>query len=59
MLERGYVIVSIDSLFVEPREAFSHMKAGDRLFELLDSMVEHIGDTNVVQVIPNNHSCDG
>lgn len=49
-------IASIDFLFVEPVDAFSHVKACDMLFELLDNKVKYIGNTNVVQVITNNHS---
>ena len=42
------------SMFIESIDASSYMKTGERMFQLLDSMVEKIGEDKVVQVITDN-----
>ena len=37
-------------------DASSMVKTGEKLFELLDSWVEEVGEANVVQVITDNAS---
>ena len=37
-------------------DASSMVKMGEKLFELLGSLVEEVGEANVVQVITNNAS---
>lgn len=44
------------SMFVKSFNASRYMKTPEKLFELLDSFVENIGEKNVVQVITNNGS---
>ena len=44
------------SMFIEPIDASSYMKTGERMFQLLDSMMEKIGEDKVVQVIIDNVS---
>ena len=43
-------------MFIEPIDASSYMKTGERMFQLLDSMMEKIGEDKVVQVIIDNVS---
>ncbi|XP_075673513.1 uncharacterized protein LOC142642941 isoform X3 [Castanea sativa] len=44
------------SMFIESIDASSYMNKEEKMFQLLDSMVEKIGVDNVVQVITNNDS---
>jgi hypothetical protein len=44
------------TIFVESIDASSYIKTGEKMFELLDSMITTIGEENVVQVISDNHS---
>ncbi|XP_027350930.1 uncharacterized protein LOC113861986 isoform X1 [Abrus precatorius] len=44
------------SMFVKSIDASAYMKTGEKLFELLDSFVEEIGEKNVVQVVTDNGS---
>ncbi|KAF8392528.1 hypothetical protein HHK36_022871 [Tetracentron sinense] len=44
------------TLFLESVDASSYAKTGEKLFELLDSYVEKVGEQNVVQVITDNAS---
>ena len=44
------------SMFIESIDVSSYMKTGERMFQLLDSMVEKIGEDKVVQVITDNDS---
>ena len=37
-------------------DASSMVKTGEKLYELLDSWVEEVGESNVVQVITDNAS---
>ncbi|GKV09693.1 hypothetical protein SLEP1_g21152 [Rubroshorea leprosula] len=43
-------------LFVESVDASSYMKTWDRLYELLDALVERTGEKNVIQVVIDNGS---
>ena len=47
---------SIGTMFMKSIDASSMVKMGEKLFELLDSLVEEVGEANVVQVITNNAS---
>ena len=42
------------TMFVKSIDASSYVKTGEKMFELLDSFVGHVGEANVVQVITNN-----
>lgn len=44
------------TVFMESVDASSYMKTGEKVFELLDSFVERVGEQNVVQVITDNGS---
>ncbi|XP_065621278.1 uncharacterized protein LOC136064046 [Quercus suber] len=44
------------SMFIESIKASSYMKTAERMFQLLYSMVEKIGEDKVVQIITNNDS---
>lgn len=44
------------SMFIESVDASSYIKTGERMFQLLDKMVEKIGEGNIVQVITDNAS---
>lgn len=44
------------SMFIESIDVSSYMNKEEKMFQLLDSMVEKIGVDNVVQVITNNDS---
>ena len=44
------------TMFMKPIDASSMVKTGEKLFELLDSWVEEVGEANVVQVITDNAS---
>ncbi|XP_057444668.1 uncharacterized protein LOC130736914 [Lotus japonicus] len=44
------------SMFVRSVDGSSYMKTGEKLFTLLDSLVEEIGEKNVVQVVTDNGS---
>ena len=37
-------------------DGFEYMKTGQKIFELLDSFVEEIGEKNVIQVVTDNGS---
>jgi len=41
-------------MFVKSIDGSNFEKRGEKLFERLDSLVEEIGEENVVQVITNN-----
>jgi len=43
-------------MFVKSIDGSNFVKTGEKLFEMLDSLVEEIGEENVVQVITNNGS---
>ena len=43
-------------MFIESIDVSSYKKTGERMFQLLDSMVEKIGEDKVVQVITDNNS---
>lgn len=47
---------SLGTMFVKSVDASAYMKTGDKLFLLLDTFVEEIGEKNVVQVITDNNS---
>ena len=44
------------TMFMKSIDASSMVKMGEKLFELLDSWVEEVGEANVVQVITDNAS---
>ena len=44
------------TMFVKSIDASSYVKTGEKMFELLDSFVEHAGEANFVQVITDNAS---
>lgn len=44
------------TMFVKSVDASAYMKTGQKLFELLDSFVEEIGESNVVQLVTDNGS---
>lgn len=44
------------SMFVKSVDASAYMKTGEKLFELLDSFVEEIGEHKVVQLVTDNGS---
>ena len=44
------------TMFVESIDASSIVKTGEKIYEMLDSFVEKIGEDNVVQVITDNGS---
>ncbi|XP_042009179.1 uncharacterized protein LOC121757748 [Salvia splendens] len=44
------------SVFIKSVDASSFVKTGEKLFELLDSVVEEIGEEHVVQVVTDNWS---
>ncbi|XP_041995799.1 uncharacterized protein LOC121745919 [Salvia splendens] len=44
------------SVFIKSVDACSFVKIGEKLFELLDSVMEEIGEENVVQVVTDNGS---
>ena len=58
--ERSLVNFLMNSLkrtmFMKSIDASSMVKAGEKLFKLLDNWVEEVGEDNVVQVITNNAS---
>ncbi|KAG4943919.1 hypothetical protein JHK84_047983 [Glycine max] len=43
-------------MFVRSVDAFEYMKTGRKIFELMDSFVEEIGEKNVIQVVTDNGS---
>ncbi|KAL5144536.1 hypothetical protein HKD37_06G014813 [Glycine soja] len=47
---------SLGTQFVRSVDASEYMKTGQKIFELLDSFVEEIGEKNVIQVVTNNGS---
>ncbi|XP_022156081.1 uncharacterized protein LOC111023053 [Momordica charantia] len=47
---------SVGTLFMEFIDASSCIKTGEKIFQLLDGMVEKIGEENVVQVVTDNAS---
>ncbi|KAL3628258.1 hypothetical protein CASFOL_027304 [Castilleja foliolosa] len=47
---------STGTTFIKSVDASNFVKTGDKLFELLDSIIEEIGEENVVQVITDNGS---
>ena len=44
------------TMFMKSVDASSMVKTGEKLFELLDSLVEEVGESNVFQVITDNAS---
>ena len=58
--ERSLVNFLVNSsrgiMFMKSIDAFFMVKTGEKLFELLDSWVEEVGEANVVQVMTNNAS---
>lgn len=44
------------SFILESVDASDYLKIGEKMFELLDSLVECIGEKNVVQVVLDNAS---
>ena len=58
--ERSLVNFLVNSsrrtMFMKSIDASSMVKTGEKLFELLDSLVEEVGEANVVQVITHNAS---
>jgi phosphotransferase system IIA component len=44
------------SMFFKSVDASDYVKMGDKIFELLDNVVEEIGEDKVVQVITDNGS---
>jgi hypothetical protein len=44
------------TMFVKSVDASANMKTGQKLYELLDSFVEEIGESNVVQLVTDNGS---
>ena len=47
---------SLGTQFVRSVDASEYMKTGQKIFELLDSFVEEIGEKNVIQVVTGNGS---
>uniref|UniRef100_A0A0R0HS56 BED-type domain-containing protein n=1 Tax=Glycine max TaxID=3847 RepID=A0A0R0HS56_SOYBN len=47
---------SLGTQFVRSVDASEYMKTGQKIFELLDSFVEEIGEKNVIQVVTDNGS---
>ncbi|KAL5154147.1 hypothetical protein HKD37_19G053563 [Glycine soja] len=47
---------SLGTQFVRSVDAFEYMKTGQKIFELLDSFIEEIGEKNVIQVVTDNGS---
>ncbi|XP_070042879.1 uncharacterized protein [Nicotiana tomentosiformis] len=54
--KRGGGSLPSGSMFMESIDASSFVKTGEKLCELLDRYVEHVGEHNVVQVISDNGS---
>ena len=58
--ERSLVNFLVNSsrgtMFMKSIDTSSMVKPGEKLFELLDSWVEEVGEANVVQVITDNAS---
>ena len=58
--ERSLVNFLVNSprgtMFMKSIDASSMVKMRDKLFELLDSWVEEVGEANIVQVITDNAS---
>ena len=54
--ERSLVNSSRGTMFMKSIDASSMVKTRKKLFELLDSWVEEVGEANVVQVIIDNAS---
>ncbi|PNY14079.1 hypothetical protein L195_g010751, partial [Trifolium pratense] len=44
------------TMFVKSVDASAYMKTGQKLYELLDSFVEEVGESNVVQLVTDNGS---
>ncbi|RZB52142.1 hypothetical protein D0Y65_048538 [Glycine soja] len=47
---------SLGTQFVRSVDASEYMKTGQKIFDLLDSFVEEIGEKNVIQVVTDNRS---
>ncbi|KAL2320021.1 hypothetical protein Fmac_028990 [Flemingia macrophylla] len=47
---------SLGTMFVKSVDASEYTKTGEKVFELLNSFVEEIGEKNVVQVVTDNES---
>ena len=60
MKERSLVNFLLNSsrgtMFMKSIDASSMVKMGEKLFQLVDSLVEEVGEANVVQVITDNAS---
>ena len=46
----------VETMFVKSIDTSAYVKAREKMFKLLDSFVEQIGEANVVQVITDNAS---
>ena len=44
----------VETMFVKSIDGSNFVKTGEKLFEMLDSLVEEIEEVNVVQVITDN-----
>jgi hypothetical protein len=44
------------TMFVKSVDASAYMKTGQKVYELLDSFVEEVGESNVVQLVTDNGS---
>ncbi|XP_057418793.1 uncharacterized protein LOC130713003 [Lotus japonicus] len=47
---------SAGTMFLKSVDASDYVKTGEKLFELLDSIIDEVGEENVVQVITDNGS---
>ena len=56
MMFNFLVNCSLGTQFVRSVDASEYMKTGQKIFELLDSFVEEIGEKNVIQVVTDNGS---
>ncbi|RDX70187.1 hypothetical protein CR513_50602, partial [Mucuna pruriens] len=43
-------------MFIKSIDAFEFMKTGDKVYQLLNSLVEEIGEKDVIQVVTDNGS---
>ncbi|RDX70318.1 hypothetical protein CR513_50457, partial [Mucuna pruriens] len=56
MLINFLVNYSMETMFVKSIDASKFMKTEDKVYELLNSFVEEIGEKNVIQVVTDNES---
>ncbi|XP_057997437.1 uncharacterized protein LOC110646511 [Hevea brasiliensis] len=52
----GCSIMADGTVFLESVDASKYSKASEKMFELLDRIVDHVGEANVVQVVIDNAS---